>query len=73
MVFDAEGELIYQSLKAKELCPSLLAEKLTDRWYDGFTTREILIARHALFDPVKHGFTGRKVPVDPPAWKVVNK
>ena len=73
MIFDSAGELKYQSQKAKELCPYLLAENLTDGWYDGFTTHEMLIAQHALFDRVKHGCTALKLPVDPRAWTVANK
>ena len=73
MVFDAAGELKYQSLKAKELCPYLLAENLTDGWYGGLTTPEMLVAQHALFDRVKHGFIQGKLAVDPPAWTVANK
>ena len=73
MVFDPAGELKYQSLKAKELCPYLLAENLTDGWHDGFNTHEMLIAQQALFDRVKHNFAARKLPVDPPAWTVANK
>ena len=73
MVFDPAGELKYQSLKAKELCPYLLAENLTDGWYDGLTTREMQVAQHALFDRVKHNFAERTLPVDPPAWTVANK
>ena len=73
MVFDPAGELKYQSLRAEELCPYLLAENLTDGWYDGLTTPEMRNAQHALFDRVKRVFAHGNLRVDPPAWTVANK
>ena len=73
MVFDPAGELKYQSLRAKELCPYLLAENQTDGWHYGLTTPEMQNGQHALFDRVKHVLTDGKLPVDPLAWTVANK
>lgn len=73
MVFDSAGELTFQSRQARELCPYLLAENLTDSWDEGPNTLEMQSAQHALFDRVAHGLAVRNVPVDPPAWTVSNK
>ena len=73
MVFDVSGELKYQSVVARQLCPYLMSETFIDGWRKELTPLEMQREQRALFNRVVHVLTAHQLVRKPPAWTVSNK
>lgn len=72
MVFDAGGQLQYQSAQATDLCLYALADNTAADWESSIGLHDMQRALCALFDRVKRAFD-EKLPAEPPAWIISNK
>jgi DNA-binding CsgD family transcriptional regulator len=72
MVFDAAGQLQYQSAQARDLCLYALADNSAPGWESSIGIHDMQQALCALFDRIQCAFA-QALPADPPAWIMVNK